>query len=112
MALFQYHWLRRIIKRHTKPIPEVTAEFWKRRLSYLYAILAWNAFGFVTYSCYTGNYDWAKRFKSAGTLELSPAQQWTQTLKIKDATVYKISGANVSKYEIHNEFPAEEEAEK
>ncbi|KAB0803334.1 hypothetical protein PPYR_00304 [Photinus pyralis] len=112
MALFQFHWLTRLIKRHTKPIPEGTADLWKRRLSYLYAIIAWNAFGFVAYSCYTGNQDWAKRFKSPATLESSPARQWTQTLKIKDATVYKISGSNLSRYEIHNEFPAEDEAEK
>lgn len=105
--MIQFQWLRRFIRRNTKEIPEATADIWKRRLSYVYALIAWNAFGFVAYNCYKGNSDWAKSFKPDEVLQMTPAKQWAQTLKIKDATVYKISGTKYSKYEIHNEFDAE-----
>jgi len=106
MALFQFQWLRALVRRHTKPVPEDRAALWKKRLSILYAITAWNAFGFVLYMIFTGKADWAKYhgLKSAEELRETPAQQWTKTLGIKDATVYRISGFKVNRYEVHNEF--------
>lgn len=59
MALFHIKWLRRLMRRHTTPIPEDRAAFWKQKLSIGYALLAWNAFGMVCYMMYTGKRDWA-----------------------------------------------------
>ncbi|KRT82128.1 hypothetical protein AMK59_4093 [Oryctes borbonicus] len=102
----QPKWFRQFIKRHTKPIPEYRATLWKNRLSIAYALIAWNAFGFVCYMIFTGRGDWAKYYgyKSEEESLLTPAQQWTKTLGIKDATVYRISGFNVQKYKVHNDF--------
>lgn len=52
-------WLRRLIRRNTKPMPASFAHVWKSRLSFVYGFLAWNAFGFVCYSAYKGKRDWA-----------------------------------------------------
>lgn len=60
MALFQLKWLRQYVRRHTSPIPLGMAHTWKKRLSIGYALLAWNAFGFVLYAMFTGRADWAK----------------------------------------------------
>ncbi|KAK4884419.1 hypothetical protein RN001_000690 [Aquatica leii] len=108
---FQLQWLRRFIRRHTSPIPEIRAAQWKQRLAIGYALLAWNAFGYVIYTMYKGKSDWAQfhNLKSEEELKMTPAQQWTRTLGIQDATVYRVSGLNYTKYEIHNEFPDKEE---
>ncbi|KAF5305738.1 hypothetical protein FQR65_LT07634 [Abscondita terminalis] len=107
---FQFRWLTKFIRKHTSPIPEIRAAQWKQRLSILYAVLAWNAFGLVIYASFKGKADWAKyhNLKTEEELSLTPAQQWTKTLGIQDATVYRISGLNYSKYEVHNEFQEEE----
>ncbi|EDW07553.1 uncharacterized protein LOC6584582 [Drosophila mojavensis] len=83
MALFQMKWLRRFVRRHTNPIPEQRAEMWKRRLSIGYAILAWQAFGFVCYMVYTGRNDWAKYYgyKTEEEMALSPAQQYARHIR-------------------------------
>lgn len=60
MTLFNFPWLRRFIRRHTRPIEVHKASLWKNRLSVAYAILAWNAFGVVCYCIATGKADWAK----------------------------------------------------
>lgn len=74
MALFQFKWLRRQVRKHTRPIPFNTAEVWKRRLSLAYAIIAWQSFGLVCYLFYTGRSDWAKtlNLKSEEESMLSP----------------------------------------
>jgi hypothetical protein len=41
------------------PLPLQKAANWKQRLSIVYAIVAWNAFGVVCYMAYTGRRDWA-----------------------------------------------------
>ncbi|GJQ78356.1 hypothetical protein Trydic_g22183 [Trypoxylus dichotomus] len=53
-----------------------------------------------------GKGDWVKYYgyKSEEESLLTPAQHWSKTLGIKDATVYRISGFNVQKYEVHNDF--------
>lgn len=48
-----------MIRRHTSPIPLSVADSWKRKLSVIYALLAWNAFGIVIYQVYKGKADWA-----------------------------------------------------
>lgn len=60
MALFQFRWLRNFVRRNTRPIKEPVAHTWKRRFSVAYALLAWNAFGFILYQIYNGKSDWAK----------------------------------------------------
>jgi len=72
MALFQMKWLRRFVRNNTRQIPYTTANVWKQRLSIGYALLAWNAFGFVVYAVLTGRSDWAKDLKSPEELAMSP----------------------------------------
>lgn len=60
MALFRIRWLRRFVRKHTKPMSLDTAARNKQRLSLLYMFFAWNAVGFVTYSIFTkGKSNWA-----------------------------------------------------
>lgn len=58
----KFRWLRRLVRRNTRPIPEDKAVDWKKRLSFLYAFFAWNSFGFVCYMVMTGRGDWAKYY--------------------------------------------------
>ncbi|XP_017779646.1 PREDICTED: uncharacterized protein LOC108564952 [Nicrophorus vespilloides] len=102
MSLFKFEWLYKIVRRHSKPIPENRAQVWKSRLSIMYMVLAWNAFGVICYTFYKGRGDWAKHHGVSNS-EGTPAQQWTRTLGIKDATVYRVKGFNLSRYEIHND---------
>ncbi|KAH8240260.1 hypothetical protein KR026_001243 [Drosophila bipectinata] len=95
MALFEMKWLRRMVRRHTNPIPEHRAEMWKRRLSIGYAILAWQAFGLVCYMVYTGRNDWAKfyGYKTEEDLALSPAQQFARHLNVEGTgKIIRLSG--------------------
>ncbi|XP_044744798.1 uncharacterized protein LOC123306742 [Coccinella septempunctata] len=105
MTLFKFPFIRRIIRRHTKPIEEDTAALWKKRLAVGYMLLAWNAFGFVCYQMYQGKLDWAAYhgLKSEEELRMTPAQSWSRAAGIKKAEVYKVRGFNVSKYEINEE---------
>uniref|UniRef100_W8CAP0 Uncharacterized protein n=1 Tax=Ceratitis capitata TaxID=7213 RepID=W8CAP0_CERCA len=94
MALFEMKWLRRWVRRHTSPIPEDNAVLWKRRLSVVYALLAWNAFGFVCYMVYTGRNDWARYygFKSEEEAKLTPAQQFATQLNVDKGKIIRFSG--------------------
>lgn len=47
-------WLRRLIRTNTRPVPRVTADIWKRRLSLAYGFFAWNALAVVAYAVYSG----------------------------------------------------------
>lgn len=60
MSLFKLLWLRRFVRKNTNPIPIDKADKWKKRLSFLYMIVGWNAFGFVCYQIFIGKADWAK----------------------------------------------------
>lgn len=53
-------WLRRLVRRNTRPIDMSTADLWKRRFSLAYGFLAWNAFAMVGYAIYSGKRDWAE----------------------------------------------------
>lgn len=48
------------MRRYTNPMPVDKAASWKQRLSLMYMLVAWNAFGFVCYMVFTGKSDWAK----------------------------------------------------
>lgn len=111
MALFQFKALRKFLRSHMRPIREGDAATWKKRLSLGYMLVAWNAFGFVLYMIWKGKSDWAVAMKNDEELRLTPAQQWSKTLGIKDAQVYRISGLKVSSYEIHNDFDNKEAKE-
>lgn len=76
MTLFKMTWLRNFVRRNTNPVPMNTAKKWKQRLSIGYAILAWNAFGFVLYAVFTGRADWAKAagLKSEAEANLPPGK--------------------------------------
>jgi hypothetical protein len=71
-----FRWLRRLIRRHTKPIPVDRALSVKKTLSLVYMLLAWNAFGMVCYMVYTGRGDWARfyGYKSEIDASLSPGK--------------------------------------
>lgn len=90
MSLFKFLWLRQFIRRHTKPIPEVTAEVWKKRLSVSYMLLAWNAFGFVLYMIYSGKADWAQFYgvKDENELKLSPGRYYRVSDKNKATDLF------------------------
>lgn len=76
MALFQMKWLRNFVRRNTNPLPMGIAHTWKQRLSIGYALLAWNAFGFVLYAVFTGKSDWAKSagLKDQEELRMTPGK--------------------------------------
>ncbi|KAJ0173623.1 hypothetical protein K1T71_010772 [Dendrolimus kikuchii] len=98
-----HKWWHRFVRKRTKPIPGDVALLWKRRLSLAYGFFAWNAFGFVIYSFYKGKADWAQYYglKSEEEVAMRPGQSWANTLGIKNAKVYRISGiSKVDEYDI------------
>ncbi|KAG5864189.1 hypothetical protein JTB14_031638 [Gonioctena quinquepunctata] len=97
--LGRFLWLRRFIRNNTAPIPENRAALWKSRLSLVYMLVSWNAFGLVAYMCYKGKSDWAKYYglKTEEELRTSPGHQWAKTLGIDNAAVYKLSGFKFEK---------------
>jgi hypothetical protein len=60
--MISFKWLRRLVRRHTNPIPVDRAASIKQKLSVGYMLLAWNAFGFVCYMIFTGRGDWARYY--------------------------------------------------
>jgi hypothetical protein len=66
-----FRWLRKLIRRHTNPIPGDRAESVRNKLSLAYVLLAWNAFGFVCYVIYTGRGDWARYYGHKSEAEAS-----------------------------------------
>lgn len=73
------------------------------RLSILYAILAWNAAGFVMYQCYHGRADWPKALglKTEQEEATPPAVYYSEILGIQNMKVKRISGFQVvDEYEI------------
>lgn len=112
-----------------RPMGVERAGYLKSRLSIIYAVLAWNAFGVVCYCICTGKADWAKYHGLVSEQDAAlrpgeyktqlkklkhllkpfhPAQYYAKKLGIKNATVLKISGLDVNKYEIKS---ADEESE-
>lgn len=65
-----------MVRRNTRPMPFGMAHTWKKRLSIGYAILAWNALGFVLYAAFTGKADWAKShgLKTQEECEMRPGK--------------------------------------
>ena len=57
-----FRFIRRWVRRTSKPINVPTAELWKRRLSVAYGFLAWNALAMVGYAWYKGKRDWAEYY--------------------------------------------------
>lgn len=53
--MFRFRWLRRIIRNNMSILKEKSTTV-KKALNFMY-ILAWNAFGFVLYACFTGKAD-------------------------------------------------------
>ncbi|XP_059616347.1 uncharacterized protein LOC132261520 [Phlebotomus argentipes] len=93
MALFRFNWLRRLIRRNTRPIAHNTAETWRNRLSLTYMFLAWNAMGVVCYAIYNGKLDWAKYHGLKEENEhLTQAERFAHTLNAKNATIIRFSG--------------------
>lgn len=98
-----HKWWHKFVRKRTKPIDEHTAVLWKRRLSIAYGLFAWNAIGLVIYSAYKGKADWANYYglKTDEEAATPPGQAWANTLGIKNAKVYRISGfTKVDEYDI------------
>jgi hypothetical protein len=70
MGLFQFKWLRKLIRKKTAPMPFDVASRGKQRLSFIYAFFAWNAFGLVLFQIFKGKIDWAREFKLSFLLSL------------------------------------------
>ncbi|XP_075155663.1 uncharacterized protein LOC142229016 [Haematobia irritans] len=105
MSLFQMKWLRRLVRKNTNPIPEVDALRWKRRLSLAYAVLAWNAFGFVCYMAFTGKSDWAHYYGYKTDEEKSESQavQFSKRLNVEKGKIIRYSGfKKVEEFEFDN----------
>jgi hypothetical protein len=60
--MIYFKWLRHLIRRHTSHIPVNKASSIKKKLSVVYMLLSWNAFGVVCYMIYTGRADWARYY--------------------------------------------------
>uniref|UniRef100_A0A1E1VXB4 Uncharacterized protein n=1 Tax=Pectinophora gossypiella TaxID=13191 RepID=A0A1E1VXB4_PECGO len=98
-----YKWWHVFLRKRMKPIPGDQAVLWKQRLSLIYGLLAWNAFGLVVYSAYKGKADWAHYYglKSDEEQATPPALGWANTLGIKNAKVFRIQGfQKVDEYDI------------
>jgi hypothetical protein len=80
------------------PMDEGHAWKMKDKLSIAYALIAWNAFGFVAYQCFQGKKNWptALGVRSPEEDMVRPAIAWAHTLGIKKASVIRISGTTVS----------------
>lgn len=103
--MFRFRWLRRLVRRHTNPIEENTAEKWQKRLSFAYFILASNVFIGVGYMCYSGRADWADYygFKSPEDKYIPAGVQWSQTLGLDKAKYIRFSGFKVvEEYDIED----------
>lgn len=74
---------------HTKPIPVNTAQKWRRRLSILYLVIAWNFAGMILYKSYD------KYWSKLKSENLWPSESGTSNLR----TVH-ISGMTVVKDEM------------
>ena len=74
--MFQIKWLRRLVRKYTRPIAQDRASTMKSKLSLVYMLFAWNAFGLVCYMLYTGRKDWAHfyGFKSDEELAIPPGK--------------------------------------
>ncbi|XP_049955857.1 uncharacterized protein LOC126471946 [Schistocerca serialis cubense] len=88
----QFKWLRRFVRRRTRPIPAQTATDWKKRLSIAYMLIAWNAFGFVCYMMYTGRTDWAKYYGYKTSDDPTPGVYWARSLSKGETKIVRLSG--------------------
>ncbi|CRK95368.1 CLUMA_CG008680, isoform A [Clunio marinus] len=97
-----FGFVRRFLRRNTKPIEHNVAYRWKRNLSLAYGFLAWNAFGFVCYQIYNGKADWAKHH-GVETDNSRPAVQFSRMFGMEHAKVYSFSGLSLKDtYEVDN----------
>lgn len=85
-----FRWLRRWVRRSSRPIDIDTAHMWKRRLSLAYGILAWNALAFVGYAMYNGKRDWAA-YHGIQSENQSPGKPATNMCSTKSLAVYPLS---------------------
>ncbi|CAG7834465.1 unnamed protein product [Allacma fusca] len=104
MPIRMPRFLRRLVRRHMKPVEERKAWTWKERLSMVYALAAWNAGGFVVYQIFTGNKHWPT---TAGITRpeddsIAPSAYYANLLGINKAKVVSIHGFHVK----HGEYDA------
>lgn len=78
--------IRRLIRRRTGYIPEKDALTTRKKLSYAYAFLSWNVFGYVAYLCYTG------RLKKVDEDTVSQGRYFAKLLQAKNVTLVRVEG--------------------
>ncbi|XP_064119673.1 uncharacterized protein LOC135224534 [Macrobrachium nipponense] len=94
--------IRRLIRRRTRHIPERDALTTRKNLSYAYAFLAWNVFGYVAYLCYTG------RLKKADEDTVSQGRYFAKLLQAKNVTLVRVEGlTHVSTVKLDDEYSPE-----
>ncbi|KAJ8673185.1 hypothetical protein QAD02_004447 [Eretmocerus hayati] len=82
--------LRRWVRKRTPPIEPTVARAWKLRLSFIYAIIGWQAFALAVYQFFNYNAP-----KNQGSID------YAKLLGVKNATVVRFSGlTKVDEYEI------------
>ncbi|XP_012285303.1 uncharacterized protein LOC105702368 [Orussus abietinus] len=83
-------WLRRWMRRNTRPITKENAEYWKGKLSIVYAICAWHIFGFTIYGLINS--------KLPQDPNLSIGQRYAEILNIdlKTHKLHRITGFTYS----------------
>jgi len=99
MTIFRLpRWLRRLVRRNMNPMEEDQAWKMKDKLAIAYALIAWNACGYVMYQCFDGKKHWptAIGIRSEEEDQIRPAISWANTLGIQKASVIRVSGVNVS----------------
>lgn len=48
MGLFKFNWLKRLVRRHSTPIPYRKANRWRNTISVGYLLVCWNLFGYIS----------------------------------------------------------------
>uniref|UniRef100_A0A1B6ERQ1 Uncharacterized protein n=1 Tax=Cuerna arida TaxID=1464854 RepID=A0A1B6ERQ1_9HEMI len=91
-------WLRRLIRRNMRPMHELDAMEWRKRLAFVYAFVAWNALGVVIYYTYNKKHDWAAYYglKLEEEAEQRPGFYWADTLGVKKATIVRVEGFKIT----------------
>lgn len=104
-------WIRRVIRRTTKPIPIDRAEYWKQKLSLVYMLLGWNAFGLTLYYIFTGRGDWAHYYglKTDEEKNKRPGEYYAEMLGMKNVRIITVDGfKKVGEYEYKGEDTEED----
>ncbi|XP_076326121.1 uncharacterized protein LOC143233615 [Tachypleus tridentatus] len=96
------HRLRRFIRSSFRPIEQLKASTWNKRLNLLYIFFAWNACGAVIYFAATGRADWAKYYGIIPEQDPdpSPAHFFARKLGVENSKIVSVKGFDYSSTEL------------